>query len=107
MPSHQRILYNNVIAIFWNCYLSIVAADKGMDEGLLGGIDGSTATDLVGLRDVALSVRASLPLESSWLSDLIQFGSPATREAMAALSGSGSSSPLLERMLELQSGVLH
>jgi hypothetical protein len=26
VPSQQRILYNNSIAIFWNCYLSLVAA---------------------------------------------------------------------------------
>lgn len=29
VPSQQRILYNNSVAIFWNCYLSLVAADNG------------------------------------------------------------------------------
>lgn len=29
VPSQQRILYNNSVAIFWNCYLSMIAADNG------------------------------------------------------------------------------
>ena len=37
VPSSQRILYNNVIAIFWNCYLSIVAAGSQVDVDALSG----------------------------------------------------------------------
>jgi Mpv17 / PMP22 family len=33
VPSQQRILYNNSVAIFWNCYLSLVAADNGSASG--------------------------------------------------------------------------
>jgi Mpv17 / PMP22 family len=106
VPSHQRILYNNVIAIFWNCYLSIVAADQGMDPSMLGGIDGQTAVDLMGLRDISRGLQSTLPLESSWLADLLQFGSPSTQQAVAALERSGISSPFIERVIAIQSAVL-
>ena len=36
IPSQQRILYNNSVAIFWNCYLSLVAADSSAPSDSAG-----------------------------------------------------------------------
>jgi hypothetical protein len=39
VPSSQRILYNNTIAIFWNCYLSIMASGKSTPPSPMYAID--------------------------------------------------------------------
>lgn len=74
VPSHQRILYNNVIAIFWNCYLSIVAADSGMDGNQVAdaaaAITGA-GESLIGLGEVAERVQDTLPFGGFWLHDML------------------------------------
>lgn len=74
VPSHQRVLYNNVIAIFWNAYLSIVAADSGMDANQM--VDAAAAVQgagdsLAGLGEVAGRVQDTLPFGGFWLHDML------------------------------------
>lgn len=78
VPSHQRILYNNVIAIFWNAYLSIVAADSMVDVNQVteaaAAIHGAVpvpADGLAGLGEIAERVQDTLPFGGIWLEDLL------------------------------------
>lgn len=65
VPSQQRVLYNNVIAIAWNCYLSLLASDSvGADADL---------TDLPALHDISARIAESLPVRAHfWLTDWLQ-----------------------------------
>lgn len=88
VPSQQRILYNNSIAIFWNCYLSLVAADIGSDSsagsgwswdayafwtGLPGGFDPSltqSVSEVYQNVQIALGIHTSEPASAVLASDL-------------------------------------
>lgn len=86
VPSHQRILYNNAIAIFWNAYLSIVAADSGVDVNQVteaaAAIQGAVPAPpdgLSGLSDIAERVQETLPFGGVWLEDLLSVRPPLAR----------------------------
>lgn len=64
VPSEQRVLYNNVIAIAWNCYLSMtVGADLGepIPQDML----------LPSLAELAQRISATLP-HHYWLTDYLE-----------------------------------
>ena len=76
VPSQQRILYNNTIAIFWNCYLSLVAANNGTDApsspdwswdayafwvGLPGGVDPDVSRNIT---ETCVQVQSALGIHS-------------------------------------------
>jgi Mpv17 / PMP22 family len=98
VPSHQRILYNNVIAIFWNCYLSIVASGGNMDIGALGGADGVSQSQLAGLHDIAMRVQSTLPYDGYWIRELLDLNNPIGNGA-AQLAAKGASSPFIESVM--------
>lgn len=102
VPSHQRILYNNVIAIFWNCYLSIVASGGNMDMAALGGVDASSTSQLAGLHDIAQRVQSTLPYDGYWIRELLDLNNPIGTGA-AQLAARGASSPFIESVLQMQS----
>jgi hypothetical protein len=101
VPSHQRILYNNGIAIFWNCYLSLVAARSGADMTALGCLDSATTGNLVSLREVAMRVQSTLPYNGFWIKDMLDLNNPIGTSA-ARLAAHGASSPFIESMLQMQ-----
>lgn len=100
VPSHQRILYNNVIAIFWNCYLSIVASG-GLDSL---GVPAGTAdpSQLASLHDIAMRVQSTLPYNGYWIRELLDLNNPIGSSA-AQLAARGASSPFIESVLQMQS----
>lgn len=105
VPSHQRILYNNGIAIFWNCYLSLVASGGGMDVAALGGVDPSSASNLAGLHDIAMRVQSTLPYNGYWIQDLLDLQNPIGTSA-AQLAAKGASSPFIDSVLNMQNMTL-
>lgn len=105
VPSHQRILYNNVIAIFWNAYLSIVAADTGMDANQVA--DAASALQgvesLAGLNEIAGRVQDTLPFGGFWLQDMLSMSSTST----FALAGSeGVSTSFMDTIIKMQASIL-
>ena len=105
VPSHQRILYNNGIAIFWNCYLSLAASGGGMDVAALGGVDPNSAANLAGLHDIAMRVQSTLPYNGYWIQDLLDLNNPIGTSA-AQLAAKGASSPFIDSVLNMQSMTL-
>lgn len=103
VPSHQRILYNNVIAIFWNCYLSMVASGGSVvDMTMLAGMDGHTSSHLAGLHDIAMRVQSTMPANGFWVSEILDLHNPIGSTA-AHLAAKGASSPFLESVVHMQS----
>jgi hypothetical protein len=108
VPSHQRILYNNVVAIFWNCYLSIVAADSGVTD-VMGTMDVVASGDFAGLRDMADRVQSTLPFGGFWLSDVVRYNDmiQATAQSALQLAGNQSASmPFFDSVVNLQSSLM-
>jgi hypothetical protein len=102
VPSHHRILYNNVIAIFWNCYLSIVASGGCViDTTMLAGIDAQTSSHLAGLHDVAMRVQSTMPANGFWVREILDLNNPIGSSA-AHLAAKGASSPFVESVMHMQ-----
>lgn len=91
VPSQQRILYNNTVAIFWNCYLSLVAANNGTDAssspgwswdayafwvGLPGGVDpgiSRSITEMCVQVQSALGIHSPEPVATAAVSGFTKF----------------------------------
>eukprot|EP00892_Ulva_mutabilis_P008479 jgi/Ulvmu1/6002/UM026_0128.1 len=106
VPSHQRILYNNVIAIFWNAYLSIVAADSGMDGNQVADAAAAmqgAGDSLVGLGEIAGRVQDTLPFGGFWLQDMLSLSGTST---FALAPTEASSAALFESLVKMQSSLI-
>lgn len=86
VPSTQRILYNNVIAIFWNCYLSIQASGGSTMLGIDAGHIDSMA-------------EAASQVQLSYMRDLLESRMPI--DVIHAATNSASS-PFIESMTHFQ-----